>query len=296
MKDSTEDRRFRMVALDLDGTLLDSKHRVPDDTVEYLRGLQGRGFKIAIATGRAYPTVAAVVRQLLLAKPLPVVCSNGAEGYLCSVDSGTAVSKREIFSFTVPRPVVEETLRIAKKLGLATMHFFGQQIYANPKTANQKELVQRYQNMTTSKIEFVHDEFREAQEHSLPSTLLVMVPEFQDQAELMTAFEPITRSATLMNFGWFLEILHPNMSKGKGLEKMCDHLEISLDQCLAFGDGNNDIEFLKVAGKGIAMKNATDRLKKVANEVIELTNEDEGVRTTLQAMEEQGLLAVDATN
>ena len=249
---------------------------------------------MAIATGRAYPTVTAVVRRLSLARPLPVVCSNGAEGYLCSVDSGI-IFKQELFSFQVPRPVVEDTLQMAKTLGLATMYFLGQQIYADPKTIHQKELVQRYQKMTSCKIAYVEDEFREALEHGLPSTLLVMVPESQGQDELMTTFGPITKSATLMNFGWFLEILHPNMSKGKGLEKMCERLEVSLGHCLAFGDGNNDIEFLKIAGKGIAMKNATNRLKDLANETIELTNEEEGVRKTLKAMEEQGLLAVGET-
>lgn len=76
---------------------------------------------------------------------------------------------------------------------------------------------------------------------------------------------------------------------------MCRHLEIPLDQCLAFGDGRNDLGFLQAAGKGIAMKNAADCLKKVANEVIEFTNNEEGVRLTLQEMEGKGLLDVGSS-
>jgi hydroxymethylpyrimidine pyrophosphatase-like HAD family hydrolase len=71
---------------------------------------------------------------------------------------------------------------------------------------------------------------------------------------------------------------------------MCAKLGIPLEQCVAIGDGSNDLEFLQMAGKGIAMKNGKDAVKKAADEVMEWTNDQHGVMLTLQNMERKGLL------
>jgi len=71
---------------------------------------------------------------------------------------------------------------------------------------------------------------------------------------------------------WFVEVLNPNVCKGNGLKQMSKHLDIPPEEIIAFGDGDNDLEFLDYAGKGIAMKNARDNVKAAANEITEWTN------------------------
>ena len=73
---------------------------------------------------------------------------------------------------------------------------------------------------------------------------------------------------------FFVEILSPNVHKGHGLKQLCDEIGVSLEEVIAFGDGDNDIEFLTLAGMGIAMKNARDTLKAVADEITEWTNDE----------------------
>ena len=79
-------KKFRMVAFDLDGTLLGPTHQISDDAVQYLRSLHERGFIVSIATGRSPAAIAEVIRQLNFdfpkphSKSFPVVSTNGAKG------------------------------------------------------------------------------------------------------------------------------------------------------------------------------------------------------------------------
>lgn len=72
---------------------------------------------------------------------------------------------------------------------------------------------------------------------------------------------------------FFVEFLPPRASKGAGLGRICDHLGISPNECVAFGDGDNDREFLEIAGVGVAMQNATARAKEVADVILEVNSE-----------------------
>jgi hydroxymethylpyrimidine pyrophosphatase-like HAD family hydrolase len=71
---------------------------------------------------------------------------------------------------------------------------------------------------------------------------------------------------------------------------MLDHLHIPITQSVAFGDADNDMEFLQMAGLGVAMLNAKPLVQDIADQVTEWTNDDDGVIRTLQAMEKEGLL------
>ncbi len=71
-----------------------------------------------------------------------------------------------------------------------------------------------------------------------------------------------------------VDIIPVNAGKGAGIEKMLKHYGIDKSQAMAFGDGNNDIEMLKAVGNGIAMANASDDLKAVADEICGDVSED----------------------
>lgn len=405
---------FRMVALDLDGTLLHSNHQMSDATVEYLRYLDEKGFVIAFATGRSAPTVYEHVIRLNLPHPLPVVCSNGAQGLLLqpsvstmhiaamhsdtttigttggadhadtinsnheqrsdNVNTTVAVatsstvqsvpscrpsmvhSTHTLFSIPVPELVARQTIALAQSLGHVTQYYVGDAIYANPTTPQHLVYTQRYSTLTGSRTEHVipvvqrrgcsnyqddddHDDDDDDHDRDdgnyflntmlskgLPTKQLVLFPEDQQDAA-MEAFETMVSSfknkdqdqqplATIVrgSLGWFLEVLHPDVTKGSGLQRLleaeyqsqwyydkCNNQNITtnnntttnnlnLESVVAFGDADNDLEFLQMAGRGIAMKNGRQVCKDVADEITEYTNDDDGVIKTLQKMEAQGLL------
>ena len=90
---------------------------------------------------------------------------------------------------------------------------------------------------------------------------------------------------------YFVEFLMSGVSKGKGLIDLCEHFGYELKEVVAFGDGDNDKEFLEVAGWGVAMKNAGALAKHSANEVTEYTNDEDGVAIHLEKMEDLNLFA-----
>ena len=314
------DRKYRMVALDLDGTLLSSDQILSRVARDYLRYLDAQGFTVILATGRAIPTVYKTIIALNFPKPLPVVCSNGAEGLLCSVNNtGNAVNggvkKEPLFYNPVPPNVADRVIELAKVCGFATQYYVGDTIYANPSAPHHFKLTQLYQDLTASKTIYVTDDFQQGKEEGAPSKLLIlgkpkeqdgMIQIFEeelakeeyriksDDSDTTTSDDTKKKNTTTIvrgNLGWFIEILHPHVNKGHGLRQMCQqHLQIPLEECVAFGDGDNDYEFLQMAGKGVAMKNARDLVKEIADEVIEYNNNENGVIKTLQRMEEQGEL------
>ena len=290
--------KFRMVALDLDGTLLNSQHQLSETTKACLRRLDQEGFVIAIATGRGITTVYNTVRSLNLPKPIPVVCSNGAQGYLCSVNEN--VEKELLFSTPVPLVVAQRTAELSFEMGFLSQCYIGEEIFADPREPHHFEKTQAYIELTGSKTQYVQDQFQQASTKGLPSKQLVLCRDEEQDAmihafETELAKEPYLingKRATIVrgNLGWFLEVLHPDVNKGNGLQKMCKHLNVPMDECIAFGDGDNDYEFLQMAGRGYAMKNARDVVKKIADQVIDYTNDEDGVAKTLQALQEQNCL------
>ena len=76
--------------------------------------------------------------------------------------------------------------------------------------------------------------------------------------------------------GTSLEASPKNISKGSGLIELCNILKISVDECVAVGDAPNDLEILKTAGVAVAMGNATDEIKKIAD-LVTADNDHDGV-------------------
>jgi Cof subfamily protein (haloacid dehalogenase superfamily) len=327
----TSTRSYRYAALDMDGTLLNDCHVLSETTKDVLRRLlaDNQGFGILIATGRAISTVYEHLLDLNLDDGviLPVVSSNGAQGRLCTIaradHDGTmttpsttrTVQSTMLFSLSVPQTTVQRTIDRAKALGLVVQYYVDDDIYANPmqpqhdENANapswHMELCQEYTVLTGSKTIYVEDDFAAAMQQGLPSKLLVLCPkDIQDDvmAQLERAFSddttiipPEDRPHLVRGYlGWFVEILPPNVNKGSGLARMCDHLNIALDDVVAFGDGDNDYEFIQRAGWGIVMKNGQPVVKEVADEVIGWTNNEHGVVRTLEAMEARNELAAAA--
>lgn len=304
--DDNNNGPYRVIALDLDGTLLNSQHQLSATTIQGLRTLHlEHGLTIVLATGRAISTVLEHVAALAFPTPLPVVCSNGATAFLCRVvDPATNhVTTEPLFSTTVPAPVARRTMELALQQQHVCQYYVQDKIFAQPATASNYHFTELYKQLTGSDTVFVPPtEFIDRMlAEGLPTKQLVLFPE-EEQDATMELFQKELqapdllvdgKAATLIrgNLGWFLEILHPNVHKGAGLERLCSqHLNLPLDVVVAFGDGDNDVEFLQMAGHGICMKNGRRVAKEIAKEITDWTNDQDGVWRTLNIMQQQGFL------
>jgi len=181
-----------MVALDLDGTLLQSNHQLAETQAAYLRSLSKSGFRICIATGRAAPSVYNIVKKLALPDPIPVICSNGARGFFLSYNDNTTTTtttttttsshpkqQTELFYTPLSREAVVQTIQLATKLGYFVQYYIDDGIYANPLTESHRQMINEYEILTDSCVEIVDDDFDRFLQHDdddtklLPSKLLV---------------------------------------------------------------------------------------------------------------------------
>jgi Cof subfamily protein (haloacid dehalogenase superfamily) len=285
-------KTYRMVALDLDGTLLASNRQIANVQAEYLNKLHKRGFIIAIATGRAATGVYSHVEKLKIPN-MPVVCCNGARGFYCSGNNKTT----ELFYNPVPKDVVERTISLANQQGYAIQYYYEDYVYANQKTDAHYKLTSLYSEYTGVRVDHVQDDFASLLEQShMPSKLLVLFDNrYADTARTLVNDEFSPKEATVVKgyCTWFLEILSATVNKGEGLKQLCSSLNIAMDKVIAIGDGCNDIEFLEMAGLGVALQNAEPEVKRVADMSLEFTNDQNGVMRFLQRLEERGELHVD---
>ena len=145
---------------------------------------------------------------------------------------------------------------------------------------------------TGVKYTFCTDDYKEAINQSLPSKLLILCSEENLDDVYQKTSKHLDEDAMVIKGSppFFVEILRKDVCKGNGLENMCDSLGVSIDECVSFGDGNNDLEFIEKSGFGYAMKNAADVIKSIADDVTEHSNNDDGVIKTLKKLEQDGKL------
>jgi len=312
-------KTYKMVALDLDGTLLRSDHTVSNASAKYLRTLHERGFLISIATGRSAAATAQVITDLNLdfptaqAEGFPVVCTNGAKGIRVlkknhdedeeeiedhdpititnpMLDGRLHVT--QLFHFPVPMELTLKTLALAKEMGCVTNYYIDHDIYAQPLTDSHYEATQRYSELVGVKFTYCSDDYKEAMGRGLPSKLLILCGESELDDVCKQVSTHLDGEAKVIRGSppFFVEILRKDICKGKGLEKMCEILGIALEDCISFGDGDNDIEFIEISGYGFAMNNARTNVKAIADEVTEYDHDEDGVIRALQKLEQDGKL------
>lgn len=292
-----------MVAIDMDETLLQTQTKtIADVQAAYLKGLSQQGFQICIATGRAASTVYEHLTKLDIGTTIPVVCSNGARGFSylgtgTSTDSSntTSIQTEELFSNPVPKEIAKDVITLCQAEGFAVQYYYQDDIYTDAYLDEHTKLTKEYMDYTGAYIHHVHtnDLLTMLEEkNQLPSKILI----YYDVQHTETAPALLEKTfgsvATVIKnpTPWFSEILNPTVNKGKGLQNMCDHLGIDIQECIAIGDGCNDLQFLQMAGLGVAVKNAVDSLKENADLVLEWTNDEHAVMKCLQGLEAKGQL------
>ena len=287
---------FRLVALDMDGTALNKEHALSERTLTTLRSLSARGVSIALCSGRSIPAIREHAAHLNLDRALPVVAFNGACGVLATAPNWTDDAD-VLYTTPVPVDAVAKVLEVCEAAGLLVQYYVGSDIYVACKTEEHTELTRRYARLTGVPAHKYTDSYREAIVRGAPYKLLVMSDEADVDATLALLQSRLPPECVKLIRGsppFFVEVLHPDVHKGQGLRQMCEALRIPLSEVAAFGDGDNDIEFLQTAGLGVAMSNARPTLLAVADRYTELPHDEDGVALALQKMEDAGELAVAA--
>lgn len=257
----TEDRRFKALFFDVDGTLVSFRtHRVPDSAREALREAHERGVKLYIATGRA-------AKDLGELEGIPydgVVALNGS--HCVTADC------RTVSSAPIPRGEFERSLALAERWGYSIAFELDEGLFVNrltPAAEHWARLVAHpvpvecdlralYERCECRQMCFFFDEETERR----------VMPELPG---LMAArWCPI-----------FADINVAGVSKATGMASFARDGGFELCETMAFGDGGNDAAMLRAAGVGVAMGNACEAALRAADHVTAAV-EDDGVRRALE--------------
>lgn len=258
---------FKLLALDLDGTLTNSKKEITPHTRETLiRAQQEKGVKIILASGRPTYGVAPLANALELDK---------FGGYILAYNGGEIIDwrTREImYKNLLDHDVLPYLYECAKKNDFAIV------TYENEYVLTEKpddEYVLKEALLNVMKIKKV-DNFLEAVKHPIAKCLIVGEPARLARLEAEMREHLKDRMGVFRSEPYFLELVPKGIDKARSLSVLLDELGLKREELMAAGDGFNDLSMVKFAGMGVAMANAQDVVKENAD-FITLSNEEDGV-------------------
>ncbi len=247
-----------IVAIDVDGTLLDSENRISKGAAEAISRLRQNGIISILASGRSMDGVAPYYQKLDLAPYLI-----GAGGGLISTTSGVVIK-----AFKFPDTVITSVILIAREFGVGiALHQVDNLRFES--TDEQIKVINR--NLPGDLLRL--DDLVAA----IPISSVVKFTLWGDHDILLQAQEKIRSLGipvdTLFSGDIFLEITNPGVSKGHALLVLAQHLNIPANRIAAVGDQFNDISMLNAAFLSIAMGNAPEAVKAVAQTIAPGNNE-----------------------
>jgi Cof subfamily protein (haloacid dehalogenase superfamily) len=246
---------MRLVAFDLDGTLVGRDLVVRPRVREAISRMRKAGIQGCIVTGRMYRAAVGYTRELEFEAPL--ICYQGA----AIVDPTTDDVLRDT---PLDPDTVAEVLTVA---GDAHVHL---QLYRNDLYYAEQE--NRFSDLYASLAgvePVVVPSLREAFAFS-PATKAVAIDDPPRAAEMAALFTQRLNSHAYVTRSYpeFVEILNPRVDKGEALRFVAARLGVAMDDVVAIGDSWNDAPLLEAAGFGIAMGSAPDELRRVAKAVV----------------------------
>lgn len=254
----------KMIVMDMDDTLLNHDLTISQENLTAIQTAKDSGIVIVLASGRPTPAMWAYAEQLGLSQGGFLVSYNGAYVHDCQTKAvlfDTCLTKAE-------HDLLVETARIQN----CTLHTYvdGDIItnIANAHTDLEAELTGMPIRIVESMIDYVKS--------TVPKVLLTGEPDQVKRMKAVLSEQFSNQFMISISKPVFLEFTNKAVDKSAGISVICDQLNISKNQVMAIGDSYNDLTMIRDCGFGVAMGNAPDDIKAIANAVT-LSCEQQGV-------------------
>lgn len=261
-----------LIALDLDGTLLNKENIISPSCIKYLKQLASYGNKIVLSSGRSDTNLLKFYNQLELNTPL--ISFNGSKITFPN-------SKKKSISYTINLDIINRFLSFYLEDDFVNL--FGED-------DNKIYFFKEYKLIE----EFFKSDNKEIQYGSILDNVknnlfsLIVLSSDTSKNEEMNKYLNSLNSKYHLRFWYdypvFGEFYQDGVNKGNSLKRVASILKIKKENVISFGDGHNDIEMLKYANYPFAMKNGSSLLKKEIKSVTKYTNDEDGVVKTLQEL------------
>lgn len=254
---------YRLVAIDVDDTLLNDEVQVTDATRQALTEAVKAGVTVTLATGRMFASARKIADKIGLNVPIITY-----QGSLIK----TPFDGKVLYERSVPADAAREIHDYCRRNGLHLQLYIRDELYTTEDNAK----VQGYSKLSGVPY-IVESDFEKL--IGEPSTKLLAI---DDPALLDRAAEELRqivgdRVHITKSKPHYLEFMHKEGTKGHALRYLAGHVGCAIEETIAIGDSWNDHEMIEAAGLGVAMGNAVQQLKDIADYVT-LSNNEDGVK------------------
>ncbi|MGL4742040.1 MAG: Cof-type HAD-IIB family hydrolase [Sarcina sp.] len=265
--------KYKLICIDMDGTLLNSKHEVLELNREMIKKATDKGVKIAITTGRLFAS--ARKYSDIIGVDAPIIASNGA--YIREKDSD-----KVIYESNFSKEQFDKVINVIRKYDFTVYMNTSDTVISErvvPDTHAYKMV--NHELDEEWKIKFLEGHnFEEVYKKYHGDILKTIFIDEKNNKEALSkakaelaAFDDLEVVSSWENN---FEVMPAGTSKGSAVKKLAEILGIKREEVICIGDSENDLSMIRYAGLGVAMGNALDIIKENADYITE-TNENAGV-------------------
>lgn len=263
---------YKLLVVDVDGTVTNSAKAVTKKTREAILHLQERGVRVVIASGRAPNGVFPVAQALGLPR---------FHSYILAFNGAKVISLQTracVYEEFLPTHVPQGLLQDSRKYGLGFLTYSDAVLTAGTRPDRYMALESQISNMP---IEY-HRNFKIDAGHPVNGCLLTGEPNLIARLEPLFAAKYGEEAEIFRSEPYFLEVVPKGVDKGHSLKRLIKLLHIRREETVCCGDSFNDITMVQFAGVGVAMANAQDAVKEAADYVTRNDNDHDGVAEVIE--------------
>ena len=286
---------YKLVAIDLDGTMLNTYGEVTESTKRILKETMKKGCEVVIASGRTIDSIQAIADEIGTKKYM--IAGNGSIVYDIS-------KKNIIYEKYIPKSKALNIIKICEDNSITYSVYTNKTIIANSLKYNilyyYKQNLKKQPNKKTSitLVESIYDYVKNIEDEkvmkificdsteSIFNAILRKIGEVEDIEVLDVSHmsrKVISNGSEEVPIEYFYtEITEKNVDKWYALEFLINKLNIEKKEVMAIGDNVNDRKMIEQAGLGIAMKNSTPKITEVANYVTDFDNNNDGAARAIE--------------
>jgi Cof subfamily protein (haloacid dehalogenase superfamily) len=254
---------YKMIVLDLDDTLLNDEHTLSKRNKEALMAAQELGVKVVLASGRPTFGMISLAKELQLDQYGSYILSyNGSK----IID---ATSNEELFNSTISSEMAHRLYDLSRREGVSILSYKDESIVIE----EPNEYADIEATITGLPLQIV-DQFKESINEPVVKAMMLAHPDVLVNVEQAMIKEVGEEVSVFRSKPFFLEFTALNVTKGTSLSQLTKKLGIAPEEVIAIGDSYNDITMIEFAGLGVAMGNAPEAIKEIANYVTDTNNHD----------------------